>query len=519
MKKILPHPILLTIAASILLAASCKPSPFKELDELLDRKDEIDAAVRRTTDSLRMNYVLADSDSLRWACAEDLYEAWRHLNLDSCSHYTQCMLHYAGGDRSRVLRSKAALVRTLVRAERVQEADSIFKSLSLPPDASRADCEAYFYCADRLTNQMTPRNGEALVPLVQALASDFMSRDSSSVKARLLHVKALRYAGHQDQAIAYALSMSPDKMEDIYDVSSYYIALSSLYSEMHDSAKSASYATMSACVDIGCGMKDYFSLYMLAQLLFRNGDRQRAGRYMNRAVQDALEYNYPVGVRRSARASSMMSEAIRQMNLSRRRILAGTVVMVSVLLAVAILMLFYSLRMLRRVRLVNHKYKNSQSALRNVSLIKDKMLGEYMELSSEYIYKVDENRSRYRKILKENGPEALMAVFREPSYADSESPHYWSNFDKIFLSIFPDFVAKVNNLMPEESHFIPDGPGSLTTELRILALIRLGITESKRISVILHISKGTVYTYRSVMRQASLNPDAFEENIREIDEL
>jgi len=139
-----------------------------------------------------------------------------------------------------------------------------------------------------------------------------------------------------------------------------------------------------------------------------------------------------------------------------------------------------------------------------------------MELSSNYIYKVDEIKFRYRKILKEKGPDFLLAVFREPNFADSEYPNYWNNFDKIFLSIFPDFVDRVNALMLPGHEFVPEGPQSLNTELRILALIRLGINESKRISSILHISKGTVYTYRSIMRQNSASPEEFEEKIKEI---
>ena len=136
-----------------------------------------------------------------------------------------------------------------------------------------------------------------------------------------------------------------------------------------------------------------------------------------------------------------------------------------------------------------------------------------MELSSHYIYKVDENKSHYRKVLKESGPDALMAMFRQPAFADLEYPRYWENFDKIFLGIFPDFVSRVNALMPAEHAFICEVPGCLTTQLRILALIRLGISESERIAVILHVSKGTVYTYRSVMRNASLSPDTFEEEV------
>lgn len=502
-----------------LLAISCAWNPYKELDGILTRHDEIEAAVERKTDSLRHRFEMALTDDLRWECAEKLYKEYRHLNLDSCARYTQIMLQNAGSDSSRILRSKAALVRTLVRAERINEADSVFKSINLPPGASSADCEAYFYCADRLTNQMGFQNRETISPQVQALSQEYLRRDSSSVKAKLLRVKALRYSGKQRQAISYALSLRPEEMTDIYDVSSYYMALASLYLEVNDVESAKEYAMKSACVDLGCGMNDYFSLYMLGQLLFRGRDKQRAARYMNRAVQDALAYNYPLGVRRSARASAMMNDAIQQMNRTKRRLLSVAIVVVSFFLAIALFLLYYNHKMLHHVRLINRKYEVSQHALQNVSLIKDKMLGEYMALASEYIYRVDENRSRYRKILKEKGADALLAVFREPAYADAEFPHYWNNFDKIFLSIFPDFVSKVNQLMLPGQSFVTEGPGTLTTQLRILALIRLGITESPRIAVILHISKGSVYTYRCIMRQNSSHPDQFEENVKLIEDV
>lgn len=503
-----------------LLAIACTQNNYAELDRILDRHEEIEAAVERKTDSLRRRFEMAPTAELRWECAEDLYKEYRHLNLDSCARYTHMMLLYNEGDSSRILRSKAALVRTLVRAENIQEADSVFRSIDLPPHASSADCEAYFYCADRLTNQMAPLHGRSeLAPLVEQLSREYMRRDSSSVKAKLLKVKALRYAGEQQQAITYALSINPGEITDIYDVSSYYMALTSLYLEMNEREKALGNATKSACVDLGCGMNDYFSLYILGHMLFNGRDKQRAARYMNRAVQDALAYNYPVGVRRSARGLAMMYDAISTMNRNRRILLTVAISVVSVLLALSLMFLYINRVMLHRVRRVNNMYKASQRELKNVSLIKDKMLGEYMALSSEYIYKVDESRSRYRKTLKEKGPDALMAVFREPAFADGEFPHYWSNFDKIFLNIFPDFVEKVNTLMLPEQAFVTEGPVSLTTQLRILALIRLGITESKRISVILHISKGSVYTYRCVMRQNSKDPEHFEENIRKIEDI
>ncbi len=509
------------LAGLVLLAVSCSQNKFEELDRLLAQKDEIASAVKRKTDSLRFSYSATPPQdiSLKWERAEMLYEEWRHLNLDSCTFYTNEMLRYAGEDSSRILRSKAALVRTLVRDEAVFKADSVFKSMVLPANASQRDLDAYFYCADRLTNYLPTEYRKAFGPDVELLSNEYLRRDSCSLKAQLLRVKALRYAGKYDQALALAKSLPISDMTDIYDVSTCYYVICALSLQLGDSEEALDYAIKASYVDLSCGMKDYASLYSLALILFRDRkDVTRAGRYMTRAVEDAAEYNFPIGIRRSARALSIMNDTIQRMNRNQRLILTGGIITVSIFLAIALFLLFFSQKMLGRVRHVNRKYKASQHKLQNVSLIKDKMLGEYMELSSEYIYKVDENRSRYRKILKEKGADALMTLFREPAFADSEFPHYWNNFDKIFLSIFPNFVDKVNQLMLPENKFVTDSPGSLTTELRILALIRLDITESKRISVILHISKGTVYTYRSIMRQGSLDPDHFEENIRKIED-
>lgn len=201
-----------------LLTAACSDNRFRELDSLLMQKEQIEARMGRKTDSLRLAFESAPDDITRWEYAEDLYEEWRHLNLDSCARYTREMLRFAGSDQSRILRSKAALVRTLVREESLEEADSVFKSLILPQNASPEDCQAYFYCADRLTNYLHPGDRTALAPLIRALADDYLGRDSTAMKARLLRIKALRYAGYTSEAINYAMSIPLEDFTDIYDL-------------------------------------------------------------------------------------------------------------------------------------------------------------------------------------------------------------------------------------------------------------------------------------------------------------
>ena len=495
-----------------LISFACKENPYAQLDGIISAREEIAANLKHKTDSIRQVFYTSGDDSLRFAAAEALYSEWRHLNLDSSIFWAGQMRKYAGSDEARLLSTGCADVRIFIRSDRLEEAKRLFSSLSLPEDASTGQTDLYYYTANRLFSQIPAEESETMEPSLKMLSEQYLSGNGTPYKALMFKVKYLRYDKRDSEALSLLKSIPVSEIDDA-SKATYYMHFSSLYYSEGDYTACKDYALKAAFYDLSTGMRDYFSLYLLSQMLFREGEWKRASRYMNIAINDALAYNYPLGLRRSARAAVIMDDAIKQINRRNGILLWGGILIVSFFLAVALLLLSLNRRMLRKVTLANRRYEESQQALRSVSNIKDKMLGEYMELSSHYIYKVDENKSHYRKVLKESGPDALMAMFRQPAFADLEYPRYWENFDKIFLGIFPDFVSRVNALMPAEHAFICEVPGSLTTQLRILALIRLGISESERIAVILHISKGTVYTYRSVMRNASLSPDTFEEEV------
>ena len=501
-----------------LLVLACRQDPYAELDTILSHREERAAILSQKTDSLHAVFTHAADDSSRFAAAEQLYSEWRHLNLDSSFFWAGVMRQYAGADRIHLLHTDCADVRNFIRSDRLEDAKRLFSSLSLPEDASTEDCDLYYYTANRLFSQLPPEESENMTPSLGELSQQYLSGKGTPYMATMFKVKHLRYEHRDDEALALLRTIPAAEIDDA-SKATYYMHFSSLYYSKGDYIKCRDYALLAASYDLRTGMRDYFSLYLLSQMLFREGDWNRASRYMNIAIEDALAYNYPLGLRRSARAAVIMDNAIKRINRKNEMLMWGGILVVSLFLALALLLLYLNRRMLHKVTLANHRYEQSQEALRSVSAIKDRMLGEYMEQASKYIYKVDENKSHYRKVLKDEGPEALMSLFRQPGFADSEYPNFWNHFDIIFLSIFPDFVPRVNRLMLEGHAFVPESPGTLTTQLRILALIRLGISESERIANILHISKGTVYTYRSVMRSVALVPETFEEDIMAISDV
>ena len=255
----------------------------------------------------------------------------------------------------------------------------------------------------------------------------------------------------------------------------------------------------SATYDLRVSAKAYNALYELARILFRRGDIKRADRYMRMTLEDAYSSHYAL------RYNDIIQSEFEIMNVvlkqERRRALVSVIgiIAVSLILAVALFLLIMLFRYSGRLTV-------SQRKLSEVSSIKDGFLANYMEKCVDYLNKVDEYRSSLRRTAKQDGPDAIMAMLRKPSFAAGEFSGLLTSLDSTFLGIFPDFVDKVNAHMQEEYRLVMPKPEVLSTELRILALIKMGISKRQKIAKILNMSVTTVYSYHCNLQKHSLIP-------------
>ena len=118
-------------------------------------------------------------------------------------------------------------------------------------------------------------------------------------------------------------------------------------------------------------------------------------------------------------------------------------------------------------------------------------------------------------MLKKESSDALMKELRNPTVMYEEYENYFKVFDETFLSIYPDFIEKLNSLLREEERIVCKS-NSLPTEARIMAAIRLGVTQSGKIATFLKCSPATVYTYRTKLRNAAISKDEFEELVKSL---
>ena len=146
------------------------------------------------------------------------------------------------------------------------------------------------------------------------------------------------------------------------------------------------------------------------------------------------------------------------------------------------------------------------------SKIKEQYIGRFLQLASELIDRHEERRRFANRLARENKLSDLFAMIKSNSGLAQDVKLFYKNFDEAFLNIFPHFPQTINSLLnPENQIKIKDG--LLNTELRILALLRLGITDNNAIAAILRSSITTVYTYRSKMKAKALDKDSFENRV------
>ena len=298
-------------------------------------------------------------------------------------------------------------------------------------------------------------------------------------------------------------------------------------------------ATLQARIaDLQAGTRSYFSLYNLALRLFERNDLERASRYMQRTLDDALACKSGARIPLPSSAATAINRAVVNDLAVRNRLRLWTTAVTSLLLVTFAAAFANALRQRRRLQhsrrqlaLTNAELreKNRQltrmsdrvrdinAALVDSNRIKDRYVCQYVDLSVYYISRLDDLRRMICRQAKTESPEALIRRLSLPQNSlRQEFAEFYRRFDASFLEIFPRFIEQVDALLLPEARIEPRSPRSLTTELRILAAIRLGITDSGRIARFLNCAPTTVYTYRTKLRNMALDREGFEERIRRI---
>ena len=274
----------------------------------------------------------------------------------------------------------------------------------------------------------------------------------------------------------------------------------------------------SAAYDLRTPVKEYKSLYELAGVLYREGDIKRAYRYVNQSIRDAMAANASINVQAINSMLPLITETYDIQMHNRRKQLYVILFVISSLLISLVIAVQYMIRSHRKVAVANARLKEYVNLLQESNDIKEQYLGIYLDMCSDYIAGLERYRSKLRRAAKDGGFGEVMENLKSTEFIDKELEGFYVRFDESFLTLFPDFVERLNSLLQEDRRFDVRGKnGILTTELRVAALIRLGVTDSTKIAHFLRRSVSTIYNYRVKMRNsAASSREDFEKQIMSI---
>jgi DNA-binding CsgD family transcriptional regulator len=292
------------------------------------------------------------------------------------------------------------------------------------------------------------------------------------------------------------------------------------------------YLALSALSDILSATKDHASLWMLAGILYDEGDMERAYNYIRFSWSETVFYNARLRSLQSAGILSLIDltyqATIEKKNrqLQNYLLLSGTL---GFLLAIAFVYIYSQMKRLSVTRkylqeantnlkqlndelqVVNEQLQVVNTDLSESNHIKEEYIGHFIKLCSTYIDKMDGFRRMVNKKLTGGQMVELLDITRSHEMMDNEIEELYTNFDKAFLRIFPHFVEKVNELLVDDEKIVLKGNELLNAELRILALIRLGISNSSQIADFLRYSVNTIYNYRAKVKNRAVSREEFED--------
>lgn len=259
----------------------------------------------------------------------------------------------------------------------------------------------------------------------------------------------------------------------------------------------------SAIHDIVTPVMEYRSLYRLAALLYQKRDFTRAYRYINLSISDAVAANARLNVSAINCMLPLITQSYDNLMQRRQAQLYAILTLLSLVTVLLIAEVRKSIRSRRELALANSNLKEYVGLLQEANNIKESYLGRYMDMCSDYIEGLERYRSSLKKAVKGGLPEVIQAL-KSTEFTDRELDEFYARFDASFLDLFPDFIEEVNALLCDGRKLEVKGrEGILSTELRVAALIRLGITDSVQIAHFLRRSTSTIYNYRVKMRNAA----------------
>jgi hypothetical protein len=535
-------------------------SLYRVLDIAIDsssiyKKQKLDAI-----NILEKQYAAVRNDQDKYQFALSLYHEYVAFVNDSALNYLQVCMECAErmGRKDLQTQSELALAYQLADTGFYPEAEIHFKAIS--KDQLTNDMvitylkgmnhlygEMGYYSHDKkLRDQFFSRSAAFRDSLLQILPED-------SYGYNALRSVELNNQGNTDEALKCSdkwMKLAKPGSRD-YATMSFY--RSEIFRNMGDAEMERYWLIMSALTDIRQAIMDQAALWSLANsLMNEEGNLDRAYKYMDFSWECISYFSTHMRSWLVTPILTRINDKYKQNLHQAYTNLIWTTVAISLLLIGLLVLLLYVSKKRRQLAVIRNELKNANDELGQLNYqlsaknhdlseanqrlsdineqlrqaiihlndsnrVKDEYIRKFLSVCSEYIDKLDNYRIKVNRKLKAGQQADVLRMTSSEQLREDELAELFDHFDDIFLRLFPTFIDDFNALLRPGEEIVPTEKNHLNTDLRIFALIRLGIEESSKIAEFLRYSPNSIYAYRTRIRNKAVgNRDEFEKLVKEI---
>jgi len=476
-----------------------------------------------------------------------LYEAYYPFKPDSAVVYMQDNMRIAKilKNKNRLIESKLRLSTSYILKGCFIESMDLLRSISkneLNKDLLRQYYSNYLFLH---AHYPLDQNEEKKKQLNIYRDSVYILTDKNSISFQEIHAIKLSKEGKCKEAIKILLDVFKNIEPDTHQQAIVAFGIGDHYRCDGDYEMQKKYHAIAAIADARNGVKENAALRSLAAVCYETNDIDRAYRYIYQSMEDAMFANVNFRIIEISHIFPIIDKAHRQMiqdQQNRLYYLLLCIGLLSFFLIITVIYISRQMRKLKKIRVelsnvnlqlselneslkksneektkANDEIRQVNKELFEANMLKETYISQFLTICSMYIRKLENYQNTLNKKALENRTGELMKMLKSRDMVENELKELYRLFDTIFLDLYPSFVEKINALLPEKEQFQVKSTELLNTELRIFALIRLGITDSSKIANFLHYSLATIYNYRTRVRNKAIVPsEEFESLVMKI---
>lgn len=521
--------LILFIAEGWFISISAQDSEqriLEQLDKAISQKEKFKNDREAVISQIKQRLNYATDNTERYKLCGELFNLYLHYQADSACHYIRRKEYYNSLQPQPERDIEISINRAEVRGVMGMYNEALTELQTIHPHELSSPNLEYYYFTIRACYGWMADNTVDLHVKQTYLKKTELYRDSllkilpQGSNRNIVLAEKMILSGQADQAIPIlnkVLTSPLDMQEKAYA----YYTLSLAYEAKKDTDMEIYYLAQTALIDLNASVREYAALQKLARMVYQQGDPERAYNYVSCSMKDAVACNARLRFLEVTEFYPIIDKAYSDKKAQEKRL--GRILTLSItgLAVYLILLAFYLYHGLRKLSLMRKNLSKSNKELvalnqqlQQTGKIKEVYIARYLDRCVSYLDKLEQYRRSLEKLAMASRIEDLFKAIRSADFLREERKNFYNEFDKSFLELFPNFIHDFNNLLNEDGKIEPKPGEILNTELRIFALIRLGVTDANRIAHFLGYSLATVYNYRSKIRnKAKGDKDNFEQEV------